>query len=160
MNYQKPIDMLAKIEEKGKPDRGLLFIVEDNNVYARLLKVIIQTRFPEIKTVEIFPVGELCLAELDRNPAIIIMDYFLNTSYSEEDEKHNGLSIIKRIRSKNPHTNILLLSNQKNMEIALDAIEQYGCSYVQKGNDAFNKVEVFIRAVINHKIPPAFEHLL
>lgn len=143
--------------EKIIPDTKLIFIVEDNNVYARLLKVVIQTRFPEMKEIEIFSIGELCLAELDRNPAIIIMDYFLNTQYTEEDEKHNGLAIIKRIKSKKPDTDILLLSAQKNIDVALEATRQYGCGYVQKGEDAFNQVENFIRAILTCKKPPVFE---
>jgi two-component system OmpR family response regulator len=157
MNNQTPTNMLTSTAEKTFSVSKPLFIVEDNNVYARLLKVVIQTHFPEIKEIEIFPIGELCLAEMDKNPGIVIMDYFLNTEYTADDEKHNGLAIIKRIKSKYPDTNILLLSAQTNIDVALEATNQYGCSYVRKGKDAFNQVEDFIRAILNHKKPAAFE---
>lgn len=137
----------------------LIFIVEDNNVYARLLKVIIQTRFPEIKEVDIFPIGELCLGELDRDPDIIIMDYFLNTKYNEEDEKHNGLAIIKRIKSKKPNTNILLLSAQQSIDVALTATDLYSCCYVQKGSDAFDKVESYFRTILRYQEPEPIQSM-
>jgi two-component system OmpR family response regulator len=118
-----------------------VFIVEDNDIYAKSLQGFIIAHFPEIK-IKIFPVGETCLMKMHLNPNIVIMDYFLNSKY---DEAQNGLEIIKRIKAHNPQTNIIVLSAQENYNVVLDAIKQYGCFYVQKDEEAFNKVEQMIK---------------
>lgn len=129
-----------------------VFIVEDNDVYAKSLQAFIIAHFPDIK-VKIFQVGEMCLTKLHLNPNIIIMDYFLNSKYGEAQ---NGLEIIKRIKAQNPKTNIIVLSAQENYNVVLDAIKQYGCFYVQKDQNAFNKVEQMIKN-FNYKNNPVFE---
>ena len=121
-----------------------IFIVEDNEVYAKSLQTFIQIRFPEIREIKIFSIGETCLLELHRNPGIIIMDYFLNSKYDSAD---NGLEIIKRIKTEKPKANIILLSIQEKLNVAVEALEEYGCIYVQKDQEAFHKVEQFIKAI-------------
>jgi ActR/RegA family two-component response regulator len=121
-----------------------VFIVEDNAAYAKTLQGFLILRFADIK-IKNFPVGETCLMQMHRNPNIIIIDYFLNAKY---EEAQNGLEIIKRIKAKNPLTNIIVLSAQENYNVVLEAIKQYGCFYVQKGPEAFIKVAELINDLI------------
>ena len=129
-----------------------VFIVEDNDVFAKSLQGFLITHFPNIK-IRIFPVGETCLTKLHLNPNIIIMDYFLNSKYGEAQ---NGLEIIKCIKTQNPQTHIIVLSAQENYNVVLEAIKQYGCFYVQKDPEAFNKVEQLIKS-ISYKNTLVFE---
>ena len=122
-----------------------IFIVEDNDLYAKSLKSFIYLKFPYITEITIFRIGEICLLELDRRPDIVIMDYFLNAKY---EGAQNGLEIIKQIKKQNTDTHIIVLSNQDNYNVVLDAIKQYGCFYVQKDETAFNKVEQMIKNFI------------
>ena len=119
----------------------IIFIVEDNEVYAKSLQGFLITHFRGIK-IKIFSVGEACLEKLHRNPDVVIMDYFLNSKY---EAALNGLEIIKRIKVQNPQTNIIVLSAQEDFKVVLDAIKQYGCFYVQKDKDAFHNVEQLIK---------------
>jgi len=132
----------------NKNNQTTIFIVEDNEVYAKSLQGFIQTRFTNIKEIEIFSIGELCLAELHRNPDIVIIDYYLNSKF---EEAHNGLEIIKRITSENPQTSIIVLSIQTDINVIIEAIIQYGCIYVQKDKEAFNKVEQIIKKIKSSK---------
>lgn len=131
----------------------IIFIVEDNEMYARLLQTFLQIRFSNIKEIKIFRVGEMCLMELYRNPNIVIIDYFLNSKY---EEAQNGIEIIKRIKAQKPQTSMIVLSAQENFNVALDAIKQYDCFYVQKNEEAFNKVEQFMKTIFNSQSPLAF----
>ena len=133
---------------------GVVFIVEDNEVYAKSLQTFIQSRFPDLKEIKTFRIGEMCLLELYRKPSIVIMDYFLNSKYPEAD---NGLEIIKRIKEQLPQINIIVLSVQKNFDVISEAIKEYDCSYVQKDQDAFYNVEKFIKTIFNRNNPPDFE---
>jgi DNA-binding NarL/FixJ family response regulator len=118
-------------------DQIIVFIVEDNATYAKILKKFLINRFPNA-TVKIFETGEMCLLEIHRNPNVIIMDYFLNAKYKEA---LNGLEIVKRIKAHNPETNIIVLSVQDKYSVIVKAIVQYKCYYVQKDNEAFDKIE-------------------
>ena len=133
---------------------GTIFIVEDNELYAKSLQTFIQAHFPNLKEVKTFRIGELCLLELKRNPCIVIMDYFLNSKY---EEANNGLDIIRQIKAQIPKINVIVLSVQKNFDVISEAIKEFDCSYVQKDEEAFNNVERLIKAIFDRKNPPAFE---
>jgi len=138
--------MTTKYFKKAVQGEKIIFIVEDNEVYAKSLQSYLQNRFTDINEIKIFRIGEMCLMELDRNPDIVIMDYFLNTKY---EDAHSGLDIIKRIKTQKPQTNIIMLSMQKNISVILEAIKCYDCIYVQKDLDAFMKIEQTIKDIYN-----------
>ena len=134
--------------ESNLKNTNPIFIVEDNEVYARTLQSFIKSRFPNVKEVKIFRIGELSLMELHRNPSIVIVDYFLNSKY---EEAHNGLEIIKNIKVQKPLTHIIVLSAQEKFNVMLEAIKKYDCSYVQKDKDAFQHVEKLIEDILSKK---------
>lgn len=119
-----------------------IFIVEDNPVFAKILKTFLISKFSDVKDIVIFPVGEICLMELHRNPAAIIIDYFLDTKY---DDAETGLETIQQIKAQKSSANIILLSARKKEEIPLETIKNYNCHYVEKNEQAFSNVEHLIR---------------
>ena len=137
-----------------KSKNKIIFIVEDNEVYARLLQAFIQAHFPEVNEIKIFSIGEMCLMELHRNPDIVIMDYFLNSKY---EEAHNGLEIIKRIKAQKPLTHILVLSAQDGSEGIWEAIKDFDCAYLQKNKDSFQQVELLLKNFLTRKDSATFE---
>lgn len=126
------------------PHKKTIFIVEDNELYAKTLQGFLQTRFPGIN-IRTFDVGEACLLELDKNPSVIIMDYLLNTNHRGAA---TGLSIIEKIKKKSPDTNIILLSAKTELDVFVKAISLYGCTYLRKDEQPFPKVEQFIRSIL------------
>ena len=126
-------------------EKKTIYIVEDNDLYAKSLQTFIQNRFPQLKEVKTFRIGELCLMELHNNPDIIIMDYYLNSKYQEA---LNGLEIIEQIKEQKPKTNIIVLSGQEKFNVVLEAIKQHNCLYVQKNQEAFNKVSEHIEEIL------------
>ncbi len=123
-----------------------IFIVEDDEVYAKTLRGFIVSRFLEAN-IKIFPVGETSLLKMSIHPDIVIMDYFLNSKFAEAMD---GLEIIKHIRSQSPKTNIIVLSSQDKYDVVLKAIKEYNCFYVQKGPQDFTRVEQLIKSFIYH----------
>lgn len=126
---------LFKSKEQEKT--GVVFIVEDNKPYAETLKVFLDAEVPAVKELKIFPVGETCLLELKKNPDIIIIDYFLDSKYYDAE---TGLEIIKQIRTEKPEVNIIVLSSQEDIDVVLEMVKKYNCSYVKKDAEAFEKV--------------------
>jgi two-component system OmpR family response regulator len=127
------------------PKTGIVFIVEDNTAYAKTLQIFVKSKFPALTSVDIFPVGETCLSDLNRNPDLVIIDYFLDTKY---DDALNGLAIIEEIRKTKPELNIIVLSAQDDIQVVLDSIKKYHCSYVKKDNQAFERIEEIMESVV------------
>ena len=136
------MNFLKKLVSPSSVKTKVIFIVEDNPAYAKTLEAFLKNKFPDVNEVKVFPVGEVCLMELHRNPTVIVIDYFLDAKYADAE---TGLEIIKKIKAKKPQTNIIILSSQKGLDVTHEAIKKYDCSYVTKDEKAFNKVESLIR---------------
>jgi len=139
------MDFLKKLFNAKKEKTGIVFIIEDNPVYAGTLRSFIQSGFPQIKEIKIFPVGETALPELNKNPDLVIIDYFLDAKYHDAE---TGLEIIKKIREEKPNMNILVLSSQSDIEVVVEAVKKYNCSYVKKDADAFDRVEEIVKEIV------------
>ncbi len=136
------MNFLKKLFKPKAQKTGIIFIVEDNSVYAKTLESSIKSKFPEIKEIKIFPVGETCLLELNRNPDLIIMDYFLDTKYYDAE---TGLQIIEKIRAEKPEMNIVILSSQNEINVVIEATKTYHCTYIKKDDMAFERLEEVIK---------------
>ena len=141
------VNFLAKII----PQKKIIFIVEDNDVYAKSLQTFLKKHFPEIKEIMIFSIGEVCLTEMYRKPIIVIVDYFLNSKFVSA---YNGIEIIKRIKAQIPQTEIIVLSSHEQATVISAEIERYNCSYLQKDADAFSNIEHLVKKIIKNKKSP------
>lgn len=148
------MDRIIKFIKKLSSRNKVIFIVDDDDIYAKSLQVFIYANFPDLREIKIFKTGEMCLMELHRNPVIVIMDYILN---SVNKDAHNGLEVIKRIKSEKPKTHIIVLSAQKNYHVTLEALNQPNCSYVPKNHEAFGKMDQLIKEIFSQKYTPAFQ---
>jgi len=127
---------------KTTPQQHTIFIVEDNEAYANLLKEFLMLRFPEIFTIKHFVNGEDCLKESFQIPTVIIMDHLLNKNQSNAA---TGLSIIKKMKTANSKLNIILLSAQTEIEVVSKTFANYGAIYIPKNEEAFNKIEQHVK---------------
>lgn len=132
------MNLLKKIFSKSTPKEHTIFIVEDNEIYAKLLKEFLMLHFPEIHEIKHFSTGEDCLKESFQIPTVIIMDHLLNKNQSGAA---TGLSIIKKMKIANPNLNVILLSAQSEIEVVSKTIAKYGGIYIPKNEEAFNKIE-------------------
>ncbi len=114
-----------------------IYIIEDNELYAKSLQTFIANRFQQITSIKTFRIGELCLIELHNNPDIVIVDYYLNSKYPDALD---GLEIIKQIKAKKPKTHIIVVSGQEKINVVSEAIKEYDCLYVEKDRSSFEKV--------------------
>lgn len=122
----------------------LIYIAEDNAMYAKTLQLFLKSRFSEAN-VEVFPVGELLIDNLHKNPDVVIIDYFLNSRYHDAS---NGLEMTKEIRAKNRQVQIILLTGQQDIQVAVQAMKEAGASYIIKDDRAFANVEEAINKAI------------
>jgi DNA-binding NarL/FixJ family response regulator len=136
------MNFFKKIFKQKESKSGIIFIVEDNKTYAKTLESFLKVQIPSAKEIKVFPVGETCLMELHRNPELIIIDYFLDSKYNDAE---TGLEIIKQIRAQKPKVKIIVLSAQKDVSVILEAIKIYDCSYINKDETAFERIEEIVK---------------
>lgn len=138
------MNFLKKLSKQKTNKTGIVYVVEDNALYAKTLSSHIQAQFPEIKEVKVFPVGETCLMALNRNPDLVIIDYFLDSTYFDAQ---TGLETIKEMRKEKPDLNIIVLSSQTDMDVVLEIVQTYHCTYSKKDDEAFDRITEVIREI-------------
>jgi two-component system OmpR family response regulator len=104
----------------------LIFIVDDDPVINNL---IVKRFSAEGYNVLPFENGEDCLAALDKNPELIILDYFF---MSNKRELMNGMEIFEKIKQIKPQTPVIMLSGQDKGEIVLELARKGIDDYVIK----------------------------
>ena len=121
----------------------LIFLVEDNLIYAEQIKHFLITTFGEKIDIVHFPVAEVLDVKLESGniPDIIIMDHYLSDKYPDAEL---GLTALKRIKKQFPKIELILHTSQNSIEFAADAIKQGICNYVEKSAMGFKKLEELI----------------
>lgn len=119
-----------------------IFIVDDEPLLTEMLKDYLNEHFPGL-TVKAYPTGEACLEDIDQNPDLVVLDYFLN---SKEKEAANGIDILKEIKKRNKALPVIMLSSQGNYGTAAQTIAYGAVHYVIKGQEAFEEIRELVQA--------------
>ena len=122
----------------GKSTAPLIFIVEDNKTFNRLIEQ--QLILHNFKNVVCFTSGEDCLEELYLKPDIIIQDYIL--------QGINGLSVLQRTKKILPDTEFIFLSGKENIDIAINTMKYGAFDYIIKNDLAFQRLLQKIENII------------
>lgn len=117
-------------------DKRYIFLVDDEPIQNEMLKDYLSERF--LYDILIFDNGEDALKKLDLKPEIIILDYYLNAN---NPDAKNGIEILKQVKDAVPDTQVIALSGQDKIEVAIDTIKFGAYDYVVKGESAFSRIE-------------------
>jgi DNA-binding NarL/FixJ family response regulator len=121
-----------------------LFIVDDNALMLTGLKNYLTTRFGKDLCITTFLTGESALKKIDSTTNIVILDYYL--------ENENGNEILKSIKEINPKTEVIMLSGNEDMGVAIDAFRKGATDYVVKGDKAWKKISHVILDIITYPV--------
>jgi DNA-binding NtrC family response regulator len=113
-----------------------IFIVEDNALYAQLLKRELENN--KYNNIQVFSKGEDCISALNQNPDIILLDYQL-------DGKLTGIDVLGEIKKLGKDIKVVFLTAHAKLDLALNALRLGAYDYVIKNPEAFSK----IRALVN-----------
>lgn len=108
----------------------LIFVVEDNHVYNRLIVSFLKTN--KLTNVESYTTGEDALKAMERQPAIVIQDYLL--------EGMNGIEVLKRAKKVAPDVEFIFLSGQDNIDVAINTMKYGAYDYIVKDQMALKKL--------------------
>lgn len=117
-----------------------VFLVDDDNMFTTMLVDHLQDKGNFQVTV--FATGEACLEHLDKNPDVIILDYYLD---SDVPGAKNGLEILKMIRKKRSDQRVIMLSSQEHYGVALQTIASGAVQYVIKDVGSFDEIDRILK---------------
>jgi len=123
-----------------------IFIVDDNPLQLEM----IQDHFKGKQHLNLISIktGEECLQRLNENPEIIVLDYQLD---NVNRNAANGLEILKEIKSRNPEIEVIMLSGQERIEVAVNSMRDGAFDYVIKNEGAFLRLEYIINRILDKK---------
>lgn len=121
-----------------------LFIVDDNNVMALALEQSLKNRFGTGIRITIFNDGESCLAKVNKETDIVILDYFL--------EGKNGLEILKSIKAVNSKIEVIMLTGNEDIILAIETFRAGAIDYVIKGKGSWKKITKLVNHIITEPI--------
>jgi two-component system OmpR family response regulator len=123
-------------------EKPLFFLVDDDPLFLKSLEIdFAQNTESSIKT---FASGELCLENISQNPDILILDYFLN---SVDTNAINGIETLDRIKTANPLIQVIMLSSQDKIEVAVECMKHNAFDYVVKSETAFFRLQKIITTI-------------
>jgi DNA-binding NtrC family response regulator len=102
-----------------------IFVVEDDEWYSKLLVHNLSLN-PDYE-IESFTNGKDCLANLHKNPDVITLDYRLPDM--------QGLEILKNIKAENEEIQVILISEQDEIEVVVELLKYGAYDYIVKSND-------------------------
>lgn len=121
-----------------------LFIVDDSKLQATDLKHFLQNRFGADINISTFNDGESCIEKIDNDTHIVILDYTM--------EGKNGLEVLKEIKLINPKTEVIMLSGNEDMAVAIQTFRSGAKDYVIKGQGSWKKVTKLVQNIIMEPI--------
>lgn len=121
--------------------RQLIFIVDDDPVLAEMLKDHLSKMTSY--QIKIFETGEDCLNHLQEKPGIVFLDFYLN---SVNKDAMDGLDVLQEIKKIDPDIDVVMLSGQDKIEVAVKTMQYGAFDYIVKGESSFYRAE---KAVFN-----------
>ena len=118
-----------------------IFLVDDDASHSQMLKDHLSSKLNA--SITTFSNGEDCLNNLDQQPNIVVLDFHLD---SEKKGAMNGMEILKKIKSAKPEVEVVMLSAQDKIEIAVDLMKHGAFDYVVKNATAFVRTQ---NAILN-----------
>jgi two-component system OmpR family response regulator len=117
-----------------------IFLIDDDRMFTTTLSHQLKSVFPNRK-IQAFSTGEEFLKQLKKEPCVIILDYYLNSSYKDA---MNGLEVLKKIMQVDPEMKVIMLSSQDKMTIAVDTIKHGAYDYIVKNDNVFLRTKLSI----------------
>ena len=120
-----------------------IFIVDDDPMQSAML----QDYLSKYSTfnVHIFNSGEECLKNLSIDPQIIFLDYNFDKA---GNNAINGIDILKEIKAQKPATEVVMISGQDRIDIAVNTMKYGAFDYIVKSESAFHRAENVIFNII------------
>jgi CheY-like chemotaxis protein len=126
--------------------RKYIFIVDDDP----FINMLVVKRFTsEGYNLEAFENGEDCLKALEKNPDLIILDYFF---VNNNKKLMNGMEAFDKIKELKPNVPVIMLSGQEKGEIVLELARKGIDDYIIKDNNLIDNLSIAVRELFERQL--------
>ncbi len=123
-------------------DNKLIFFVDDDKMMLNLMEYTFKCR--EGFDVKSYYSGEECLDNLNLDPSMVVLDYYLGEG---ESTAMTGLDTLKKIHETHPDIPVVILSREKDQNL-ITLFLQYGAMQYVIKDDFF--INTLIETVENY----------
>jgi DNA-binding NtrC family response regulator len=120
----------------------LIFFVDDDKMMLNLMEYTFKCR--EGFEVKSYFSGEECIKNLNLEPELIVLDYYLGTA---EEDSMTGLDTLRKINAMNANIPVIILSREKDKETIAEFKKEGAMRYVVK-DDYF--IDTLIDTIESH----------
>ena len=111
-----------------------VYLVDDDLLYLRLLEFGLSQSPAGKFAIKSFTSGEECLAQMEASkPEVVVLDYYLD---SLQKNALNGMKILQEIQKKSTDIQVIMLSKQEKLEIAVNCLKSGAYDYIVKNESA------------------------
>lgn len=132
----------------AKNNSYLVFVVDDDTKVLTMSKHYIEKNSAFEVEVMTFVSGEEALAKIDMNPDIVILDYYFDDT---NPSALNGRQVQEKIKHSSPDTEVIMISGQDDMELALETIRNGAYDYIIKGENAITRAQLASDKILQAK---------
>ncbi|MCW3120629.1 MAG: histidine kinase [Flavipsychrobacter sp.] len=100
----------------------------------------------------LFSSGPECISKLSEKPDIIFIDYDM--------KPFDGLETLQLIRQYDPNIYLLMLSAQKDIRVAINALKYGAFDYISKGKDDLNMITKAVNNIAVSRTKELYEVLV
>ena len=123
-----------------------IFLVDDDAIFLKSLEIeFLQHADFDVET---YASGELCMQHLSNNPDVIILDYHLN---GVNPNAINGIQTLDMIKKVDANIQVVMLSSQDKIDIAVKCMHHRAFDYVVKSETAFLRLLKVISAISKYR---------
>ncbi len=123
-----------------------IFLVDDDALFLKSLEIEFLENADFI--VETYSTGELCIANINNNPDVVILDYQLDGIV---ENAMNGIETLDKIKDFNPEIPVVMLSSQDKIEVAINCMHHKAFDYVVKSETAFVRLQKIITTIFKYQ---------
>lgn len=134
----------VKVSEYMNP---LIFLVDDNEQVTTLIKMKLENE--GFVNLMVFNTYGSLLAEIERNPQIIVLDIYLDI---DNDNADISLERFKQLRIQLPETRIIIFSGESDPDVAHSFIFRGAYTYITKNLEALDKLVFAIKQIIHFEL--------
>jgi len=125
-----------------------VYLVDDDQLSLTVLEDSILKKFGKNMIIKTFETGENCLGGIAANtPDLVVLDYHLD---SQARGAANGIEILKKIKEHHPEVDVIMLSGQAKIDIAVETMRLGARDYVVKGETASFHISQIILSIIEN----------
>ncbi|MCX6317777.1 MAG: response regulator [Bacteroidetes bacterium] len=114
-----------------------IFLVDDDPFSLCLYEQ--HLRNSGVTNISTFENGTLCLNHLGQQPDVIFLDHNM--------EILDGVEILRKIKRFNPDIQVVFVSGQEDVSVAVNSLKYGAFDYIIKGNDDLNKIDQVLEKI-------------